>query len=219
MDVYFISGLGADQQAFEKLRLPKHFTVYYLDWIKNNKGESLDSYARRLAAAIDTSKPYAIVGLSMGGMIATAMTQFLQPARVILISSVACATEFPPLLKLARYTQVHRLVPAAVFKRPNFLAYFLFGARTKNEKRILNHIIGRADPRLVKWSIGAIVNWTCKIRPVSLFHIHGDKDKILPVQYTKPDVVIKNGSHFMIWTKAKEVSRLLTEALEKGDRI
>jgi hypothetical protein len=47
-----------------------------------------------------------------------------------------------------------------------------------------------------------------------LYHIHGEKDKILPIRYTKPDVVVKNGSHFMVWTKAGEVSRLLVEALE-----
>ncbi len=220
MNVYFISGLGADRRAFEKLKLPQHYTIQYLDWIKHRKGETLNGYAKRLAAAIDTTQPFAIVGLSMGGMIASAMTQFLSPHKTILISSVGCREELPPLFRLARIAQVHRLIPLFLFRQPNIIAYWLFGAKSKNEKRIMAHIISNADARFVKWSIGAILSWKDSVRPKSLYHIHGDKDKILPITYTRPDAVVKNGSHFMVWTKAGEVSRLLAEALEKnaGDR-
>ncbi|MDQ3279457.1 MAG: alpha/beta hydrolase [Bacteroidota bacterium] len=216
MNVYFISGLGADRKAFEKLRLSSRYTIHYLDWIQHKRGESLNAYAARLAALIDTSRPFAIVGLSMGGMIASAMTQFLQPQKTILISSVGCTEEFPPLFKLARMIQVHRLVPAFLFNKPNAVAYFLFGAKSRSEKRIMKYIIGNSDPGFVKWSIGAILSWSNNVRPRALFHIHGDKDKILPIRYTRPDVVIKGGSHFMVWTRAKEVSAALERALATG---
>lgn len=213
MDVYFISGLGADRQAFEKLKLPDRFSLYYLDWIKNKKGESLTGYAKRLAASIDTTRPFAVVGLSMGGMIATTMTQFLPPHKTVLISSVGSTKEFPPLLKLARLTKIYKVIPSFIFHQPNVFAEWLFGAKSRNEKRILRHIIANSDASFVKWSIGAILSWNNSERPEGIFHIHGDRDKILPVQYTNPDVVVKNGSHFMVWTKAGEVSRILTQAL------
>lgn len=213
MNVYFISGLGADRRAFEKLKLPDHYSIHYLDWIKNKKGETLNEYAKRLAVAIDTTRPYSIVGLSMGGMIAAAASQFLQPYKTVLISSVGCTEEFPPLLKLARLTQLHRLVPGRFFTTPNLLTYWAFGAKRGAEKMIMQHIMTYSDPAFVKWSIGAILSWDNKVRPKNLFHIHGDKDKILPVEYTKPDVVIRNGSHFMVWTKAGEVSKALVQAL------
>jgi pimeloyl-ACP methyl ester carboxylesterase len=218
MNVYFISGLGADKQAFERLKLPDRFLIHHLDWIKNKKGETLNDYAQRLAASIDTSQPYAIVGLSMGGMIASAASQFLQPHKTILISSVGCREEFPPLFKIARLTQVHRLMPTVLFRKPNSLAYWLFGAKSKNEKRVMAYIISHSDAEFVKWSIGAILGWENKVRPKGLYQIHGDKDKILPIKYTRPDRVVKNGSHFMVWTKAAEVSRLLTEALETTEQ-
>jgi pimeloyl-ACP methyl ester carboxylesterase len=148
MDVYFISGLGADKQAFEKIRLPDRFTVHYLDWIKHQKGETLNDYARRLAAAIDTTKPFAVVGLSMGGMIASAMTQFLQPQKTILISSVGCAEEFPPLFKAARLTQAHRLIPEALFGSQMPLLIFYLALKAKTKKRLMHHIISNADAAL-----------------------------------------------------------------------
>lgn len=217
MNVYFISGLGADRQAFERIKLPERFSVYYLDWIKNKKRETLNEYAKRLAASIDTSQPFALVGLSMGGMIASAMSQFLSPVKTILISSVGCADEFPPLFKLARFTQIYRLVPTFLFNQPNIIAYWLFGAQTKNERRIMAYIISTSDAPFVKWSIGAILRWQLQGRPKNLYHIHGDKDKILPIQYTKPDVVVKGGSHFMVWTKGAEVSRHLLQALSNSE--
>jgi pimeloyl-ACP methyl ester carboxylesterase len=213
MNVYFISGLGADRRAFERLKLPASVRVHYLDWIPPARNESLNDYARRLASSIDTSQPFSLVGLSMGGMLAAAMTQFLHPQKTILISSIGCREEFPPLLKFARFTKVYKLIPEFILHHPNAIAYWLFGAKSKNEKTVMHHLISNADPRFIKWAIGAIVNWQDGVRPKTVFHIHGSQDKILPLKYTKPDVVIEKGSHFMVWTKAAKVSRILEQAL------
>ena len=213
MNVYFISGLGADKKAFERLRLPDKFSLHYLDWISPHKTESLNDYAKRLAQAIDTSQPFALVGLSMGGMIAAAMTAFLQPQKTILISSIGCNAEFPPLLKIARATRVYKLIPQAFFHHPNRVANWIFGAKSRSEKTLLHYLISNADPRFIKWAFGAILNWKDCVRPKKLFHIHGERDKILPLKYTKPDVVIEKGSHFIVWTKAGQVSKLIEQAL------
>ena len=214
MNVYFISGLGADRRAFERIKLPDNYTIHHLDWITPVIGESLNKYAKRLAAGIDTSRPFSIVGLSMGGMIASAMTQFLEPHKTILISSVGCNAEFPPLLRFARATRVYKLIPGFVFRHPYLrIAQWMFGTKTKNEKMLMRYFISRLDPDFMKWAIGAILKWEDCERPKSIFHIHGSTDKMLPAKYTKPDVVIKNGSHFMVWTRAGEVSRILAQAL------
>jgi pimeloyl-ACP methyl ester carboxylesterase len=213
MNVYFISGLGADKRAFERLKLSDNFSIHYLNWIKPNKKESLNEYAKRLTVSIDQSKPFALVGLSMGGMIASSMTQFIHPYKTILISSTACAKEFPPFLKLARFTRLYKIIPEAILDKPNFMVYWMFGAKNKKEKELMQHIVLSADVSFIKWGIGAILSWKNNIRPQNVFHIHGSADKILPIKYTCADVVIQNGSHFMVWTKAGEVSRLLGQAL------
>lgn len=214
MNVYFISGLGADRRAFERLTLPESYSIHYLDWIKPNKRESLNEYAQRLAAHIDTSRPYALVGLSMGGMLASAMTQFLHPAKTILISSIACNAEFPPLLRFAKKTQAYKLIPALMFRPPfTRLAHWMMGTKKGKEKALMHYFLSRLDPPFMKWAIGAILRWKDCERPKSVFHIHGNADLMLPAKYTRPDVLIDKGSHFMVWTKAGEVSRILAKAL------
>lgn len=213
MNVYFISGLGADRQAFERIELPPQFSVHHLDWITPARGESLDAYAMRLSEGIDRSQPFAVVGLSMGGMIASVLSQKLHPQKTVLISSVGGANEFPRLFKWVRYVPVYKLAPLWLLRKPNPFSRWLFGARSKNEKELMNYLVSHAETRFIKWAMHAIIQWSQKERPPNLFHIHGSHDKIFPLKYTRPDFVIENGSHFMVWTRGGEVSGKLAEAL------
>jgi pimeloyl-ACP methyl ester carboxylesterase len=214
MNVYFISGLGADRRAFERLSLSDKYAVHYLDWIEPIKNESLNEYARRLSASIDTSQPFSIIGLSMGGMIACAMTDFLHPYKTVLISSIGCNKEFPPLLRFAKKTKAYKLLPRFIFRSKNLgVIQRLFGTKARNEKALIRYFISQTSPRFMKWAIDAIVNWQNCERPKQIFHIHGNADKMFPIKYTKPDAVIDKGSHFMVWTKAGEVSKILEQAL------
>ncbi len=89
MDVYLISGLGADRTVFRNLIFSEGVKIHYLDWITPKTKESLRDYALRLAEGIDTSRTFCIMGLSFGGMLATEMTSVLKPQRTILISSIS----------------------------------------------------------------------------------------------------------------------------------
>ena len=67
VNVYILSGMGADHRAFSFITLPKGFEAIHIPWIKPDKKEPLAAYALRLAGAIRTSEPFILVGLSMGG--------------------------------------------------------------------------------------------------------------------------------------------------------
>lgn len=214
MNVYFISGLGADRRAFERIQLPPEYAVHHLDWITPLKAESLNDYAMRLSKGIDTSKPFALVGLSMGGMIASVLSQKLKPQKTILISSIGCNKEFPPLLRFALKTQAHKIIPRFVFRLPNlFFIQRLMGTKAGGQKALLRYFISQTNAQFIRWAIDAIINWQHCERPDNIYHIHGSYDKMFPLRYTKPDSVVKNGSHFMVWMKADEVSKALTKAL------
>ena len=44
-------------------------------------------------------------------------------------------------------------------------------------------------------------------------HIHGDRDRIIPMENVNPTYVIRGGGHFMTVTKAKEIEVLLKSLL------
>ncbi|WEK17430.1 MAG: alpha/beta hydrolase [Candidatus Pedobacter colombiensis] len=204
--VYLISGLGADRRAFKKLVFPADFELIYLDWISPKPNESLEAYAQRLALKIDTSTPFYLVGLSFGGMLATEIAKKLNPLHTFIISSTPVFSGLPWYYKRAGKLRLQKIVPIALFKRINNIGLNFMGAKTQDERALLKQLIIDSDPNFIKWALTCILKWRNKDRPANLTHIHGTVDVVLPIRYLKPDIIIKGGGHFMVYSNAKEVS-------------
>jgi pimeloyl-ACP methyl ester carboxylesterase len=212
MKVYFISGIAADRRVFKNIRVPAHCEIIYLNWIAPKKKESLSEYALRMAAKINTEEPFSLVGLSMGGMVASEIARQFKPVHTIIISSVPSSEDFPVYFKWASKLGFHKLVPVSLGKSYSIIKR-LFTAETKEDKEILKKIIRESDPKLTRWSVDAIVNWKTTELPASFIHIHGTKDEVLPIRFTQPTHKIVNGGHMMIMNRADEINRILQEIL------
>lgn len=212
MKVYFISGLGADCRIFRHIRLPEGFEPVNLDWIPPLKDETLRGYALRLAERIDTTEPFAMFGLSMGGMLSIEIAKQYHPAITILISSIPCSDHLPLLYRAAGKLKIHRIVPVSLLKSASLVKRF-FTAEKNEDKQLMRQLIAETDPKFVYWALGAIVNWKCDVYNGPYIHIHGRTDMILPMRYTKPTHIIPTAGHVMILTKAAEINRILQETL------
>jgi pimeloyl-ACP methyl ester carboxylesterase len=212
MKVYFVSGLAADSRVFKNIQLPAHCEPVFLEWIDPLKKESLKNYASRLAESIVVNEPFAIIGLSMGGMISAEIAGKYKPAFTILISSVPSSKQLPFYFKAAGKLRLHKLVPvslvksAAQYKR-------LFTTETDEDKEILRHIIHDSDPAFISWALDAILEWESDELLSSYIHIHGTKDEVLPIRFTKPTHIISKGGHMMVMNRAREINAILKEVL------
>lgn len=215
LNLYFISGLGADERAFEKLHLPEECNIKHIKWENPLANESLEHYTKRLSEQIDRSSPYSLVGLSFGGIIAVEMAKWLHPRKTVVLSSLTTHSELPLKYQVAGKFKIHKMIPSYFYKNPTSVTYWLFGVTKSSDKRLLKMIIEDTPGDFLKWAIDRILNWRNKERPDGVIHIHGDKDKLLPVHLTKADVIIKNAGHFMVYTHADQVSETLTEVLNR----
>ena len=211
MKVYFISGLGADKRVFKHISLPDRFDTIYLDWISPLPNESLQEYARRLSKKIDINTPFALVGLSMGGMIAAEISKLLKPKFTVLISSVPVASQLPPYFKWMPSLNLSRLMPLRLMKSA-FIMKRLFAAETADDKATLIQMVRSIDMKFIQWAMYAIPKWKNEELPSPYIHIHGSRDKVLPMRYTKPTHVIQKGGHLIIMNRAKEINRILEMA-------
>lgn len=216
MNVYFISGLGADERAFQRIRLPGRFAVRHLAWKLPGAQESMNAYARRMAEDIDTTQPFCLVGLSFGGMIAVEMNTFLKPVRTILLSSDYTSKHLPLYVQGIALLRLHRAVPPSWLKRLPAGAHWFFGTKTAAEKSLLSQFLHDADECFLGWAINAVLTWKNRALPPNCIRIHGDSDKVL-THYSGADVLIKGGGHFMVLTKAGEVSAMLERYLSNAD--
>ncbi|MCF0064249.1 alpha/beta hydrolase [Dyadobacter chenwenxiniae] len=213
MNLYFLSGLGADKRVFSKLVLDERFAVHYIDWIKPEKKETIAHYASRLVAQIDTTRPFQLVGLSFGGIVASELANIVHPEQIVIISSTPTGV---PISKFYQgLTKFLLLSPFAApfLKSTNTFTYKFFGADTPELKALLKSILHDTDSKFLKWALVRMGTWKRTDNLENLYHIHGTADKLIPIKMVKPDVSIDGAGHLMVYAQAKQISDILNKKL------
>jgi len=213
MNIYFISGLGADRRAFDKIKLDQDFNVHYIDWLEPSKNEDLKSYAERMASSIDKISPFALVGLSFGGIIAIEISKLYPAQKVILISSISNQSELPWYYKSIGKLGIQNTKLIELLKYKKDLLHWFFGTTSARLKNYLNEMIDKTSIHYLQWSLNQILNWNQINKPKNVLHIHGEKDKLFPTTFCKPDYTISKGGHFMIVTHANQISEIINHSL------
>ncbi len=214
MNVYFLSGLGADERVFSKLKLDTvKFNIVNIKWIKPERKETLESYARRLTAQMDTTRPCQLVGLSFGGMLASVLSEIVHPKQIIIISSTSTAIPVSGFNRgLIKFLLMSPFA-GPVLKSANSFTYKYFGADTQELKDLLKQILKDTDTRFLKWALTRISSWNHPEKVQNLYHIHGTADKLIPIKLVKPDVEVPGGGHLMIYKEHEVISELLNKRL------
>jgi pimeloyl-ACP methyl ester carboxylesterase len=213
MNLYFISGLGADKRIFQNLVLPEVFKIYYIEWVTVSENESMESYCRRLSSQINQKEPFSLVGLSFGGVIATELSKFLSPVQTVLISSFCFKKEVPWFYVLLGNSGIYKILPPRFLLKPNNIAFRLFGAYKPEIKNLLTNILEDTDPAFFEWAIRQLFSWDNHWKPANLLRIHGTADKILPYKKIMNAIPVKEGEHLMVYSKSAIVSQILAENL------
>jgi esterase/lipase len=212
--IYFMPGLAAGPEIFKKLALDKEkYTFHYLKWIKPlDVEERIDDYAFRLSAKIKEENPV-LVGVSFGGIMVQELAKFLNPRKVIIISSVKSPDELPGRFKFAKSTKIYKLFPIKVIENfEDYTKYFL-GKTLKRKADLYKKYLYVRSKESLKWSIYTIIKWE-QIKPIeNIIHIHGSADTIFPIKNIKNAIEIKEGTHIMILTKAKKISKIIDKIL------
>ena len=209
--VYFISGLGADERVFQYLKLQQVEPVY-LNWFPPQPGEKLESYALRMSEKITTPQPI-IVGLSFGGMLALEIARIIPVKLVILISSVKSGKEIPFYFRVARYLPLHKVLPLTQMAHSKLVMRLFFGVRNARAQEVMQSIIANDIQGFNPWAIDQVVHLANKPLPCKVVHLHGTADILLPYRFVHADYTIKGGTHFMVATKAREISKIINRLL------
>jgi pimeloyl-ACP methyl ester carboxylesterase len=215
MNLYFISGLGADKRVFQKLEIPEPFIIHHVEWVPVQPEDSLPQYCSRLIEQLNLNEPFILVGLSFGGIVAIELSKKIKPAQTVLISSIASPQEVGRLYTLLGKLKLQKIIPLRFFLKPSRMIYRLFGAHTKEEKNLLENILLDTDPVFFRWAMDRTFSWKNDWKPGRLLHIHGTSDKILPYNKNMQAIKVEGGEHLMVYSRAMEISRLFLDHLIK----
>ena len=208
-------GLAASSLVFENINLKNSkYQLHRLDWIQPKKNESLNSYCKRLSKKIKHKEPI-LLGVSFGGIIVQELDKILNVKKLIIVSSVKTHHEYPVVFKIARDYQLNNALPFGMFD--NFVKFSLKLNINKLYKRIdlAERYLTERDERYLEWAVWSLLNWKQgKIRE-DIIHIHGDKDKVFPINNISNCIKIKGGKHEMIILRAKWFNENLVSLIEE----
>jgi len=155
--LFLLPGVGADERLFDEQRSCAA-DLHVIEWIAPvAPDEPLIDYAQRLAATIDTSRPFVIGGASFGGMVALEVARHVQPDAVMLIGSCRSPSLLPSSYRFLRAGS--DLVPDALFGRTFAAAPLIasrFGARSREHRHLFSGMLRQTPPSFVRWAARAI---------------------------------------------------------------
>lgn len=211
---YFIGGIATDENLYRH-QLQHIPDSVYLPFPENDAADTMETYVLKFLPFIDTSKPFNLVGCSMGGIMTMALLKHIHPEKVVLISSVKCREEMPLQLKWLTYTKLHRLLSGQMFINST-----VFGSRFRKEvqahglQELIASMAKHNKPAFLYWCVNAIVNWRggCDYRK-DIIHIHGTKDHMFPIRHLKHVIPVPGGTHLMLLSNPSYFTDFLLEQL------
>lgn len=210
--IYNISGFGADERIFSKIDFGDN-DVHFIQWKIPEKGESIESYAKRMQSEILHPNPI-LIGLSFGGMMSVEIAKLIPVEKIILVSSVCCRKELPLYMKLISALNLNRLIPMKPYPIFEPIENFNLGVETHEQKMLLRNYRQNLNLTYSNWAIDQVVNWQNKWIPPNYIHIHGTKDHIFPIKnIIDPEYKILNAGHLLLMNNAGEVNEILKKEL------
>ncbi len=210
-----LSGMGADarvfaaqQKALPQLRVPA--------WIPPEKDETLAHYAERFATLINPGEPCFIGGASFGGFVALEMLPHLEARACFLIGSVRSPAEFPGSIQtLRKLSKLAGAIPFELASLMSKLALWSSGPLIGPHGTALLAQLSESDADFLRWACEAVLQWpgTASSPAIPTFQIHGEKDLVLPLSLTRPDVVVPGAGHALSMSHPQAVTDFLEQRI------
>lgn len=207
-----LPGIGGDERLFAAQSAVRD--IRPILWIPPaHPLEPLTEYAARLARQIDPAEAFDLGGASFGGMIALELARHLSPRQVFLFGSCRSPAGVAPLLRAVR--SLAAISPDRLMHPPRIVRALLarwFGATTPVHIDLFASMLAATPPSFVRWAVNALFSWPGVAElPMPVHHVHGDRDRLIPVHRVKPDRVITGAGHLLNLTHPDAVNDFIAE--------
>ncbi len=211
--VFLIPGLGADARIYNKIIIHDGELIP-VKWLIPEATDTLEDYAQKIINEYNINTNDVVIGNSLGGMIAMEIAKKISLSKTILISSIRTVREAPWYFKIFKSAPVYKLLPDKIFAHlgPTTVRS-VFGNMSDEELWLFKDMITHASPFFMKWAMWAILHWTNQTIPDNVYQIIGDVDKVFPLNLNMDPIIVKGGTHIMIFDKAEEVNKILKQIL------
>lgn len=213
--IYLFPGQGSDSRIFSKFKFDNRYIIHHISYPIPQKGLMLKEFAFQISKQIDTSQNYILIGVSLGGMLCSELTDILHPQKTIIISSAKHRKELPMQYKFQKYVPINKLIPARLVYWGAKILQPIVEPDRNLEKETFKSMLGSKSPKYLKRTANMIINWNKASSSDKIVHIHGTNDHTLPLKQIKANYIIENGSHMMALTKGEEINEIIKQILNQ----
>lgn len=211
--IYLIPGQGSDARVYNNLIFPEKYELVHIEYEMPDKNENMAAYAERLSHQIEEENDFILIGVSLGGMLATEIAALKNPKQVIIISSAKNANELPKRYNFQKKIPIYKLVGPKLSKSGAKILQPIVEPDRRKEKETFKAMLAAKDPVFLERTIEMIINWDRTTNNKKIIQIHGNKDHTIPVKNVEYDYLVDKGSHMMALTRGDDISKLLSEIL------
>lgn len=231
-----LPGLGDDHRLF-RCQTESFPDAIALDWIDVKPNERLEDYAKRFADSIPKpSEPTIVCGLSLGGMAAPFFARQIGASAIVLLATVRSASEFPNRYYwcwiLSRYCPLAvwgAMATAKIGARLSLFFPSVWQSRNIDPKivdifsRKKTTQLARQTRMMLQWAFGdrkkngeGATNESIETNSpddIPIVVIHGDSDRLIPVRFVHPDIIIQGAGHLPTLTHHDEINNILRDRI------
>jgi pimeloyl-ACP methyl ester carboxylesterase len=204
-----LPGLAADARLFERQRAAFPDLIVP-EWPRPAPDDSLRAFAARLAPMLPPREPLLLAGASFGGMVALELSHSVPAQAVLLIGSARAPSAIAPVLRCLG--PLTRVLPRGTYRQRAWwrpAMRMVFGSLTRSHQELFWAMLGQASPSFLQWGVRAILSWKPSTVSVLVHHIHGARDRLIPLGRVAPDRIVPNGGHLLSLTHPDEGNDLV----------
>lgn len=219
MKVILLPGLGYNCRIFERIRFDDP-EAGCLNWIEPLPNEPIRDYSVRLSEGLPrNSEKIILIGHSFGGIVSQEIAMIKPIEKIILVSSIKSHVEIPFFFRIIKRWGLYKYFTKELSIKT--LKYWgkTHGFRSTDEQELFRDMVGEQSNHYLQWALKTLSEWRAPQLPLNteIFQIHGTRDKTFPFKLIeKPDIVVENGSHVMVYTQSENIQTILNNAIKKN---
>ena len=148
-----------------------------------------------------------LIGVSFGGIIVQEMSKLIATKKIIIISSIKSHLELPEKLRIAQKIRAYKIFPAKLLANLDTYIDYFSGEKFQKKAAAYQKYMSVRNADYLAWAAKTAISWKQEVPLKNCVHIHGTKDGIFPAKHIHNYISIEGGTHTMILTKAKIISK------------